>query len=169
MKTEPILVLESMGKTGRQIVEHRARLAVSPRGTVPGPPRGRSTRMIPTRRASVLEAVKAVYVRYYPDLSVAKATIAIQSFTDLAACARFQRLRARNGRNRDQGQQARLIDFSHPPTRAKTHSKNSQRPHGVARRQLAVVSGQYTNDLSLYFMSVVLSWRCSTKMTTRRP
>jgi len=58
--------------------------------------------MIPTRRVSVIEGVKAVYGRYYPDLSVAKATNAIQSFTDLAACARFQRLRARNGRNGDQ-------------------------------------------------------------------
>jgi len=77
--------------------------------------------MIPTRRASVLEAVKAVYLRYYPDLPVAKATNAFQSFADLAACARFQRLSARNGRYGNQGQRARLVDSSRPSTRVKTN------------------------------------------------
>lgn len=47
------------------------------------------------------------------------------------------------------GTTGKLFDASRPLARAKAHSNNSQRLDGVARCQLAVVSGQYTDSLSL--------------------
>jgi uncharacterized protein YbjT (DUF2867 family) len=108
MNTEPILVLGSTGKTGRRIAERL------------------EARNLPVRRGSrsatlpfdwsdpggwvpVLDGVKAVYVCYYPDLSVAGATSAIQSFTDLAVSSGVQRLVLLSGRGEPAAQRCEEI------------------------------------------------------------
>ncbi|WP_213765310.1 NAD(P)H-binding protein [Caballeronia sp. dw_19] len=108
MNTEPILVLGSTGKTGRRIAE---RLAAR---NLPVRHGSRSaTRPFdwndPSTWVPVLEGVKAVYVCYYPDLSVAGATNAIQSFTDLAVSSGVRRLVLLSGRGEPEAQRCEDI------------------------------------------------------------
>jgi uncharacterized protein YbjT (DUF2867 family) len=108
MNTEPILVPGSTGKSGRRIAERL------------------SARHLPVRHGSrsatrpfdwndpltwvpVIEGVKAVYVCYYPDLSVAGATDAIQSFTDLAVSRGVRRLVLLSGRGEPEAQRCEDI------------------------------------------------------------
>jgi uncharacterized protein YbjT (DUF2867 family) len=103
MNTEPILVLGSTGKTGRRIAERLAARNLPVRhgsrsATRPFDWNDRST------WAPVLEGVKAVYVCYYPDLSVAGATNAIQSFTDLTVSSGVRRLVLLSGRGEPEAQ-----------------------------------------------------------------
>jgi uncharacterized protein YbjT (DUF2867 family) len=108
MNTEPILVLGSTGKTGRRIAE---RLAAR---NLPVRHGSRSaTRPFdwnhPSTWVPVLEGVKAVYVCYYPDLSVAGATNTIQSFTDLAVSSGVRRLVLLSGRGEPDAQRCEDI------------------------------------------------------------
>ncbi|CAN7688219.1 NAD(P)H-binding protein [Caballeronia sp. LjRoot34] len=108
MNTEPILVLGSTGKTGRRIAE---RLAAR---NLPVRHGSRSaTRPFdwndPSTWVPVLEGIKAVYVCYYPDLSVAGATNAIQSFTDLAVSSGVRRLVLLSGRGEPEAQRCEDI------------------------------------------------------------
>jgi uncharacterized protein YbjT (DUF2867 family) len=108
MNTEPILVLGSTGKTGRRIAE---RLAAR---NLPVRHGSRSaTRSFdwndPSTWVPVLEGIKAVYVCYYPDLSVAGATNAIQSFTDLAVSSGVRRLVLLSGRGEPEAQRCEDI------------------------------------------------------------
>jgi uncharacterized protein YbjT (DUF2867 family) len=108
MTTKPILVLGSTGKTGRRIVErlaarnvpvrHGSRAATRPFDWVDY-----------STWAPALEGVEAVYICFYPDLSVAGATDAIQSFTDLAVSSGVRRLVLLSGRGEPEAQRCEDI------------------------------------------------------------
>ncbi|CAN7759593.1 NAD(P)H-binding protein [Caballeronia sp. LjRoot29] len=108
MATNPISVLGSTGKTGRRIV---ARLAArnlpvrhgSRAATPPFDWNDYST------WAPALKGVSAVYICFYPDLSVAGATGAIQSFTDLAVSSGVRRLVLLSGRGEPEAQRCEDI------------------------------------------------------------
>ncbi|MEA3112060.1 MAG: hypothetical protein QOG58_1859 [Caballeronia sp.] len=108
MTTKPILVLGSTGKTGRRIVERLAARKVPVRhgsraATRPFDWNDRAT------WAPALEGVRAVYICFYPDLSVAGATDAIQSFTDLAVSSGIRRLVLLSGRGEPEAQRCEDI------------------------------------------------------------
>jgi uncharacterized protein YbjT (DUF2867 family) len=108
MTTEPILVLGSTGKTGRRIVERLAARKVPVRqgsraATRPFDWNDRAT------WAPALEGVRAVYICFYPDLSVTGATDAIQSFTDLAVSSGIRRLVLLSGRGEPEAQRCEDI------------------------------------------------------------
>src|ERR1700712_3948146 len=108
MTTKPVLVLGSTGKTGRRIVErlaarnvpvrHGSRAATRPFDWVDY-----------STWAPALEGVEAVYICFYPDLSVAGATDAIQSFTDLAVSSGVRRLVLLSGRGEPEAQRCEDI------------------------------------------------------------
>jgi len=108
MNTEPILVLGSNGKTGRRIVER-----LSARNLPVRHGSRSATRPFdwndPSTWVRVIEGVKAVYVCYYPDLSVVGATNAIQSLTDLAVSSGVQRLVLLSGRGEPEAQRCEDI------------------------------------------------------------
>ncbi len=86
------------------------RLAVCPCGTVPGPPRRRSIGRAHLRGRPCSEGVRAVvHVCYYPDLSVAGAEEAIQSFTGLAVKSGVRRLVLLSGRGEPEAQRCEEI------------------------------------------------------------
>jgi uncharacterized protein YbjT (DUF2867 family) len=108
MNTEPILVLGSTGKTGRRIAERLAAhdLPVRHGSRTATPPFDWDS---PFTWAPALEGVSAVYICYYPDLSVAGATNAIQSFTDLAVRSGVRRLVLLSGRGEPEAQRCEDI------------------------------------------------------------
>jgi uncharacterized protein YbjT (DUF2867 family) len=108
MTTKPILVLGSTGKTGRRIVERLEACDVPVRhgsraATRPFDWNDRST------WAPAIKGVSAAYICFYPDLSVAGATDAIQSFTDLAMSSGVRRLVLLSGRGEPEAQRCEDI------------------------------------------------------------
>jgi uncharacterized protein YbjT (DUF2867 family) len=108
MDAELILVLGSTGKTGRRVAQRLAARHLPVRhgsrsGTPPFDWNDRAT------WAPALQGVKAVYMSYYPDLAVAGATDAIQSFTELAVKSGVRRLVLLSGRGETEAQRCEDI------------------------------------------------------------
>jgi uncharacterized protein YbjT (DUF2867 family) len=108
MTTKPILVLGSTGKTGRRIVERLAARNVPVRhgSRSAARPFDWNNRIL---WAPALEGVSAVYICFYPDMSVAGAPDAIQSLTDLAVSSGVRRLVLLSGRGEPEAERCEDI------------------------------------------------------------
>jgi len=108
MNKETILVLGSTGKTGRRIAEGLAARHVSVR-------HGSRSATPPFdwidqyTWAPVLEGARTVYICFYPDLSVAGATNAIQAFVAPAVTSGVRRLVLLSGRGEPEAQRCEDI------------------------------------------------------------
>jgi uncharacterized protein YbjT (DUF2867 family) len=104
-QTKPTLVLGGTGKTGRRVVERlRARGRPVRVGSRSGEPpfdwEDRST------WEPVLEGVGAVYLAYYPDIAVPRASEAIRSFAELAIESGVPRMALLSGRGEPEAERA---------------------------------------------------------------
>ena len=104
-QTKPTLVLGGTGKTGRRVVERlRARGRPVRVGSRSGEPpfdwEDRST------WEPVLEGVGAVYLAYYPDIAVPRASEAIGSFAELAIESGVPRMALLSGRGEPEAERA---------------------------------------------------------------
>ncbi len=105
MQRRPTLVLGASGKTGRRVTERLEALAVPVRrGSRSGVPpfewEDRST------WAGALEGMDAVYLSYYPDLSVPGAAETVGSFAELAVRGGTRRVVMLSGRGEVEAEQA---------------------------------------------------------------